>query len=77
MESIVFVLPEVSCFKLLFCLFIRLLKLFQLSLSLFNLALEEFLFLRKELSVCWVEFQELFNIFQTPLRTFDVFFNIF
>ena len=70
-------MPEVSCFKLLFCLFIRFLKLFQLSLSLFNLALEEFLFLRKELSVCWVEFQELFNILQASLRAVYIFLDIF
>ena len=77
MQCIVFVLSEVSCFKLLFRLFIRLLKLFQLSLSLFNLSLQEFLLLRQKFRIGGVQLQELFNVLQAPLRAVYIFLDIF
>ena len=70
LQSIVFVLPEVTVFELLLCLPLCLLERVQLFRGRADGVLEVFLLLGEKLCVGGIELQQAFNILQLGLRGF-------
>ena len=71
LESVVFILTELTAFELLLCLDLRFLERVQLFLGGVDRFLQQLLFLRNEIGVAGVEFEKAVDIPERRLCVLD------